>query len=244
MTIKYFQNLEQGTEEWRKARCGLLTASETKLIITPKTLQAANNEKERTHLYELAAQRVNNFVEPTFQSYDMLRGKEEEIVAKAVYSQEFAPITDMGFVTNDRFVFTNADGIQENFTIGCSPDGLVEDDAAGLGGVQMKSRVQKYQFETIIGVIDPEFVIQIQTELLVTERAWWDFCSYSNGMNLFVKRMFPDPKIQKAIEDAAVGFHTRLDANIRVYKSKISDPAARILPVERRLPPGEMQPTE
>ncbi len=72
--ITYYPDLIQGSDEWKSARCGLLTASEMKLIITPTTLKIASNDKERAHLYELLAQRITRYVEPSYISDDMLRG--------------------------------------------------------------------------------------------------------------------------------------------------------------------------
>src|SRR3546814_6407235 len=80
-------DLIQGSEEWLQARCGLLTASEMKLIVTP-TLKAANNDKTRTHLYELLAQRVTGYVEPHYISDDMLRGMDDEIIRSEEHTSE------------------------------------------------------------------------------------------------------------------------------------------------------------
>ena len=44
MTIKYFPELIQGSDEWLAARIGILTASEVHKILTP-TLKIADNEK-------------------------------------------------------------------------------------------------------------------------------------------------------------------------------------------------------
>ncbi len=115
--IRYHPDLIQGSEEWHRARLGLLTASEMKLIITP-TLKIASNDRERSHLYELLAQRVTGYVEPSYVSDDMLRGKEDEIDAVALYNKTIAQTVACGFVTNDRW----------GFTIGYSPDALVGDD--------------------------------------------------------------------------------------------------------------------
>ena len=115
--IKYHTDLIQGSDEWLQARCGLLTASEMKLIVTP-TLKIANNDKERSHLYELLAQRITQYVEPHYISDDMLRGHEDEVDARILYNDNYAPVTDMGFITNSKW----------GFTIGYSPDGLVGDD--------------------------------------------------------------------------------------------------------------------
>src|SRR3546814_15856509 len=85
-----------------------------KLIVTP-TLKAANNDKTRTHLYELLAQRVTGYVEPHYISDDMLRGRDDEIIARDAYTMHHAQVDHTGFITNDKW----------GFTIGYSLHGLV-----------------------------------------------------------------------------------------------------------------------
>ncbi len=87
--MRIHSDLYQGTEEWIAARCGMLTASEMSLILTP-TFKPAKNEKERSHLYELLAQRITGYVEPRFVSDDMLRGQEDEVEALALYAKHYA----------------------------------------------------------------------------------------------------------------------------------------------------------
>ena len=72
MTIKYHDDLIQGSDEWLQARCGLLTASEFDRILTP-TLKIADNPKSRAHCWEIAAQRITSYVEPHYVSDAMLR---------------------------------------------------------------------------------------------------------------------------------------------------------------------------
>jgi hypothetical protein len=222
--IRYFHDLVQGSDEWLAARCGLLTASEMKLILTP-TLKAAANEKERAHLYELMAQRITKYVEPHYISDDMLRGQEDEIEARLLYAQHFAPVQDMGFITNDRW----------GFTIGYSPDGLVGDD----GLIECKSRRQKFQVETIISNADgdavpADFMLQVQTGLLVSERAWLDFISYSGGLPMIVVRAYPDPEVQSAILSSAAGFEHRLAVKRQVFEAALQS-KMRLIPTERRV---------
>ena len=139
MTITCHRDLIQGSDEWKAARCGLLTASEMKLIVTPppepdarikkdgqpykqrEWNPVADNDKCRAHLYELLAQRITGYVEPQYISDDMLRGQEEEVYARALYAEHYAPVEEVGFITNDEL----------GFTLGFSPDGLVGDDGAG-----------------------------------------------------------------------------------------------------------------
>ena len=149
MGITVHENLIQGSDEWLQQRCGLLTASEMKHIITP-TLKVADNDKTRTHLWELLFQRLTGYVEPQYVSDDMLRGRDDEIEARMQYGKHFAPVTEIGFITNDRW----------GFTIGYSPDALVGDD----GLIECKSRRGKYQVQTIAeDEVPAEYMIQLQT---------------------------------------------------------------------------------
>jgi hypothetical protein len=222
--LKFHPDLIQGSEEWHKARCGLLTASEFGLILTP-TLKIASNAKERLHLWELAAQRISDYVEPTYISDSMLRGHDDEIEARNLYAKHFAPVIETGFVTNSKW----------GFTLGCSPDGLVGED----GGIECKSRNQKYQVQTICewyesGGIPADFILQVQGEMLVCERQWWDFISYSGGLPMAVIRVHPNLEVQNAILDAASKFEARINEVIADYRAACAD-EPRLIPTERKI---------
>ena len=100
-SAKYHDDLIQGSDEWLAQRCGLITASEMKLILTP-TLKVADNDKTRAHVYELLFQRLTKFVEPQYVSDAMMRGQEDEIYARAAYEEHYAPVEQVGFITNER----------------------------------------------------------------------------------------------------------------------------------------------
>ena len=195
--IRYHYDMEQGSEEWHALRCGIPTASEMRLMIT-QSLKPASNDKERAYLFELLGQRITGYTEPAYIGDNALRGYEDEIEARIRYAENFAPVTECGFVTND----------DHGFVIGYSPDGLVDYD----GLIECKSRRQKYQVETILADRVPEeYMLQIQTGLLVTGRKWLDFVSYCAGLPMFVKRVFPDARYQEAIIAAAADFEHRLN---------------------------------
>ena len=109
----------------------------------------------------------------------MLRGEWDEVEARIKYREHFGPVTECGFITND----------DNGFVIGYSPDGLVGDD----GLIECKSRRQRFQVKTISAdQVPAEYMLQLQTGLLVTGRQWIDFVSYCGGMPMYVKRVFPD----------------------------------------------------
>jgi len=215
--IKYHKDVIQGSPEWHAARCGMLTASEMHLIITP-TLKVASNEKERTHLFELLAQRVTQYVEPSYISNDMLRGQEDETEACALYARNYAPIRHLGFITNDRW----------GFELGYSPDGLVGEK----GAIECKSRCGKYQMKTIVeGAVPDEFNIQLQTAMLVAELDWIDFVSYCGGLPMWRQRVLPNKTTQEAILEAAFAFEKKLDDKLIIYRESING----LIPTERRI---------
>lgn len=227
--IKIYNEIVQGSDEWYALRCGLLTASEMKLIITPAKLQYASNDKERSHLYELVAQRITKFVEPHYINDDMLRGNADEIEAKNHYKKNYPkwfpnedkPCVNVGFMTNDKW----------GFVIGYSPDLLVGDD----GQVECKSRRQKYQIETVFcDDIPSDFIIQVQTGMLVSERSWCDFVSYSGGLHMFTHRVYPDAKIQQAIVECAAMFEGKAADLLSRYDAIIEAPGKRFVPTERK----------
>jgi len=220
----YHRDLAQGSGDWLEIRRGLLTASEMRLLVTPATMKAAANDNARAHLFTLVSQRIAGYVEDTYTGYDMLRGHEDEIDARIAYAQNYAPVEDCGFITNDRW----------GFTIGYSPDGLVGDD----GLIECKSRKHKFQVETILksvaeDKVPAEFLIQCQTGLLVSERKWLDFISYSAGLFMATVRVYPDPVIQEAIVSIAT------DAEIKINQmhaefQRVCKSGVRLLPTERR----------
>jgi len=218
--ITIYRDLVQGTDEWMAARRGLLTASEMHLIITP-TLKVASNEKERMHLYELLAQRITGHTEPTYVNDAMIKGIDDEIEVRKLYSEHIAPVATAGFITNDEW----------GFRLGCSPDGLVGKD----GLIEIKSRRQKFQVQTIIaGEVPAEFMIQVQTGILVTRRSWCDFISYCGGLPISPIRVFPDANIQAAIIEAATAFEEKMAAKLGEWHIAIASRRPLIL-TERRV---------
>lgn len=218
--------VKQGTDEWHEARNGLLTASEMNLCLTP-TLKVANNEKTRQHVYELAAQRITMYTEPTYVGEAMLRGHADEIKARELYSENYNPVEEFGFITRD------IGGV----TIGYSPD------AAGIMGgfgIECKSRVQKYQVQTMCeNTVPEEHILQVQAGLLVSGWDYIDYVSYSGGLPMWVINTEPDETIQRAIIEAAKSFEEKVQEKIKAYEERISTVDV-LIETEREKPEQEV----
>jgi len=203
--IKYHYDIEQGTPEWHEVRRGVLTSTAIKTLITP-TGKLADNDKTRAHVYEVAAQRITGRTEDTYLSFDMMRGHTDEILARELYARHYAPVTECGFITNDKL----------GFLVGYSPDGLVGED----GLIEIKSAKAKIQVQRITdGAIPTEHIAQVQTGLWVTGREWCDFISYSNGMAMMMVRVNADPLYHDLIEQAAKAFEAKVSEVIAAYGS-------------------------
>ncbi|MEX5513584.1 lambda exonuclease family protein [Pseudophaeobacter sp. 1A09344] len=214
-------NAEQGSDEWLQLRCGVLTASVVKEIVTP-TLKLAANDKTRALANKIAIQRITGIPEETFTTEKMLRGHIDEEVARDLYSQKYATVSEFGFVTNDRFPF-----------FGYSPDGLVGSD----GLIEVKSRDPHLHLASITARengegIPKEYMAQIQAGLLISGRDWCDFISFSHGLPMMVHRVEPDAEYQAAISEAAKAFEETVQGIIASYKRATAD-ASIYTPTER-----------
>ena len=189
---KYYYDIGQNSDEWLQARLGIVTASEVNNLVTPKG-KVCTGAKVKAYACHKASERITKRIEEHFMSFDMQRGHIQEEIARDIYNDSFEAVTKCGFITNEI----------AGVTFGASPDGLIGDD----GGLEIKSRVAKFQIETVIADEVPDIYInQIQATLLLTDRPWWDFTQYSNGLPLYVKRVLPDPVRQATILSAIVEF--------------------------------------
>lgn len=216
MSLTVYKELEQGTDEWLAARCGILTASVIGQLITPKTIKPAANDTSRALVATLVAERITGHVEPIYPNRDMERGTLDEPYARALYAEYHAPVAEVGFMVRD----------YDGFKLGYSPDGLVGE--AGL--IEIKSRQQKKHLTTILSDEVPlENMAQCQAGLLVSGREWIDYVSYCGGMPLYVKRVTPDAKWREAILEALSLFEEAARPMLKAYETT----AANLPPTER-----------
>lgn len=185
--------------------------------------QAGGKRQDPAIANKIAIQRITGLPEEFgFTSDKMLRGHIDEEVARELYSEKYAAVTEIGFITNDRFPH-----------FGYSPDGLVGAD----GLIEVKSRDPHLHLATIIGHasgdgIPKEYMAQIQAGLMLSGRDWCDFLSFSHGLPMFRARVLPDPDYQAAIAQAAQDFEQTVQSLIETYQRATADESA-CTPTER-----------
>jgi len=221
VTLTEYPDLEQGSEEWLAARCGLVTASVVGQLVTPKTVRPASNDDSRALTFLLVAERITGFVDPVYVNADMARGQFDEPLARNLYADTYAPVAETGFMVRE----------ESTWKLGYSPDGLVGDD----GLIEVKSPRAKTHLRTILNDEVPSYhMAQIQAGLLVTGRGWLDYLSYSGGMPMWRKRVYPDQRWFDAIVEAVEQFERTAAQMVADYAAAVTDlpTTERILDLE------------
>ena len=171
-------------------------------------VSVSSGDEARSLALLLAAERITARTEDTYQTRDMWRGVESEPFARDCYSENFAPVTECGFMVRD------FDGAR----IGYSPDGLVGDD----GLIEVKAPRAKGHLSTILaGTVPAQHMAQIQCGLLVSGRQWCDFISFYGGMPLWPVRVTADPLWHVAIVNALHLLEARVADILAAYAKAV-----------------------
>ncbi len=174
---------EQGTPEWDNARLSIPTSSKFKEIITSKCIRS----KQRTkYLYQKAGEIVTREPADNYVNSYMNLGSERECEGRRDYEwQNNVEVAQVGFCFYD-----------EKKEFGSSPDGLVGED----GGFENKNAIPSVQFSRLEdGWNGTEHKAQVQGNLLVTGRKWWDLQSYCRGLKPIVIRFERDEEFIKKL---------------------------------------------
>lgn len=190
---KYHSEIMQGTDEWYAIRLGKFTASDFHVML-------GKSQTKTDKLWEIIAERITGDTDQeNYSSFAMERGKILEAEARRLYSAiNEVEVKETGFVEPDE------DSPYYGF-IGASPDGLLGED----GGLEIKCYLAKNFLQytsptedgnTKIIYVRPEVKTQIQFNLMVTGRKWWDLVYYHPRFSMAVCRFEPDLELQEKIK--------------------------------------------
>ena len=197
---------EQGTDAWRKARAGIVTASRFNAIMS------SIKSGEAAYRAELVCEILTGVpFDNGFQNEDMKRGIELEPEARAAYEAiTMQKVVQVGLVLHPK-----------HDRIGASPDGLVGND----GLLEIKAPKTANHLETLMTGIPPsQYRRQMWAQLMCTGRLWVDFCSYDPRLpkeyQLIIFRFMRDEKEIILMEAAALQFLAEVDATIEQIKQQ------------------------
>lgn len=187
-------NCEQGTDEWRRARLGLPTASEFDTV-QAKGRGGGESVARRKYMLTLIGERLTGEIAPDgYSNAHMERGKLMEAEARAAYAfmADVEP-QQVGFVRN---------GIA-----GASPDSMIGES----GLLEIKTKLPHLHLDVLQqDRLPPDHVAQVQGQLWVSGREWCDFVSYWPKLRLFVKRVHRDEQYIATLKIAVEQFTEEL----------------------------------
>lgn len=192
--------MEQNTAQWYGARLFHFTSSELhKLLTKPKTGEGVSKTAE-TYIFDKIAEELTNGTCLDYAQIDTKEtrwGNEWEEAAREAYEKAKGVSVELcGF-------------IEYSPSFGGSPDGLVGED----GGIEIKcpyntanhARNLLMRTPADFKKLHPEYYAQIQGNLLVTGRKWFDFVSYDPRVQntAFALKVLRIERDEKMIEDIA-----------------------------------------
>ena len=206
--IQVFNDIEQGTPEWFSARAGIPTASRF------STVMAKGEGKTRAeYMRKLAGEIITGELAEGFTTPHMERGKLMEDEARETYAfiNSVEPY-QVGFIrSGDK---------------GASPDSLIGSD----GGLEIKTALPHIQIDRLErDRLPPEHKAQVQGNLWISEREWWDFVSYWPRLPMLITRVYRDEPYIKTMSDEIDRFNDEKAAlveRIRAYGQEPTKEAA------------------
>ena len=190
------EHIEQRTPEWYAMRKGVITASQAHRLLTPA--------KQATYARDLLAERLSEAVEDGYTSPAMQWGVDTEPAAKVAYELATGrEVRDAGFVWLD-----------DRKAVGCSPDGWVGD-----GLIEIKCPNTSTHLGYCLDMKPPpEYMAQMQFQMLCTNREWCDWVSYDPRLtvsDLLIIRIERDPVMFEKLLDGAAKVLATIDDNLK-----------------------------
>lgn len=214
------ETYEQRTAEWYAARCGVITASGLKRMLTKPRSKGGISATRQSYLMELVAERITGKPTESYKSWAMERGIELEPFAFRAYCMATdEPMRNVGFIYMD-----------DARRVGCSPDGIT---MLGDGGVEIKCPEPKAHMRYLDGDTEArEHAAQVQGSMYITGTDWWDlvsFCPEFDAAPLVINRVARDPdKIAEIARECCKALQEIDAMYAAVCRTVVSDATAGI----------------
>ncbi|ABM45590.1 hypothetical protein H704_00175 [Bartonella bacilliformis Peru38] len=194
---------QQGTEEWRQVRRGVITASVFEMVIARKK-DGQRSQKYHSVMMKLAGERITGKIVDEGTTVPMRRGTELEPTARQLY----ATLTN----TEPECVgFLLADDRRKGF----SPDALI--GANGL--LEIKTKKPEILIPHFYQNIFPvEHKAQCQGGLWIAQREWVDLMLYWPGMPPLIKRAYRDEVYIRKLDNEINRFNEALERMVQAIK--------------------------
>lgn len=203
------EQLVQGSDEWKAARCGSLGASRIADVVA--RTKSGWGASRGNVLAELVCERLTGVPSEGFTNAAMQWGNEQEPHARDLYKF----LTDMDVIEVGLFRHPTIAGTH------ASPDGAAGD----CGLIEIKCPLSKTHIDTLLGSsIDGKYIKQMQWQMAVTGKEWCDFVSYDprlpTEMQIFIKRVMRDDDMIAELEKDVSAFLQEVDETVAKLRKR------------------------
>lgn len=194
--------MDQRTDDWKKARCGLVGCSRLgDILASGRGGQPSATRKN--YMAELLCEQLTGVPAEHFTSSSMQWGIDTEPMARAAYEAT-------------RGVFISETGGKMHGVISGwwgSPDGLIDND----GGIEIKCPNTATHIDTLLyGKINSDYIYQMAGYVEIFGREWWDFVSYDPRLPekyaMYVRRFTKAELPIQEVKDGVIKFIEELNA--------------------------------
>ncbi len=208
----------QGSDQWHAARLGKITASRfTDVLTNPRSKTSGDLSKTaQSYMLDLIAEILTG--EP--QGFDGNKatewGNEHEAQAVAAYEARTGNVCNaVGFVDHPT-----------ESRVGGSPDRLIGDDGGFEAKCPFNTRIHLAYM--LGGVLPDEHEAQMQGNIWVNDRQWWDFASYdpripNPKLGLFVVHVKRDQAYINHLARRVAAFREQLLANLKTIMKGLNE---------------------
>ncbi len=168
-------NCIQGSEEWVKLRLGKVTASKFSAVMAQAKDKSKGRVTRNKYRDDLVAEIMEQRPKVSYFDKNMEAGQDKEPDAREYYeSLMTCKVDQVGFITMNDYV-------------GCSPDSIIGKN----GGIELKAPISTTHIRYLKNpdALVEDYYWQLQGNLYVTKRVWWDIMSY-RPENLYRKHCY------------------------------------------------------
>ena len=201
--------LQQGTDEWRQARCGSVGASDAPSVVRrTKTGYSADRE---SLMAAKVLERLTGVPVEIFKTQAMLQGTAREPDARLLYSiVRGVEVKEAGLVSHLTVKGSHA-----------SPDGYVlqTGGTAMEGLIEIKCPLPAKHLDTLLTeTISNDHIVQMQWQMACTVSPWCDYVSFNPdfppAMQVWIKRVHRDPRHIAELEREIAQFIKEIDRKV------------------------------
>jgi len=195
--MRIHDNIQQHSSEWHNIRKGKITGSVLKDLISPKTFKVSDSKTAESVLLKIIASKYIIQDSEDIQTFDMVRGIENEARARELYSKNtLTLVNEVGFIESDCGFY------------GMSPDGLIGND--GFIEIKCPRQAKHLNGKLTNGqslLYDDGYILQIMMGFVLHDNLkYCDLISYNEDFvlehRLFIFRIHRDEEQVQKVKEA------------------------------------------